>query len=148
MRRLAPALLALVSLAACGSSTSEATEVTPVITTVVTGDTEVPHQVVAKDSIPETVVSTTPTVATATPVPFQMFTHCGVRGAMIDGIWWQATPELSDGNGNPPDGWVNGNQAGTLEYLDDSTAIFRSSDLTLTANLSRTDSLDYPFFCA
>ena len=47
---------------------------------------------------------------------FQVYTHCGVESARIDGRWWHAQPPLygdTDGGG-PPAGWGNPYQEGTL----------------------------------
>jgi hypothetical protein len=79
--------------------------------------------------------------------PFDLFTHCGINGAMIDGVWWQAAPELNDGNGNPPNGWGNPYQAGVLHFTDDANAIFTGTPQAgseLVANLQRTASTEFP----
>ncbi|MCU1612478.1 MAG: hypothetical protein JWO98_18 [Frankiales bacterium] len=56
---------------------------------------------------------------------FDLSTHCGIRGAALDGVWFAAQPpQVSDG-GNPPPGWDNPEQRGTLTLLSGSTAVFR-----------------------
>jgi hypothetical protein len=57
--------------------------------------------------------------------PFDLYTHCGVRGADIGGVWFVAEPPLTDGEGNPPDGWGNPYQPGTLTLLSPTDAVFR-----------------------
>jgi hypothetical protein len=67
---------------------------------------------------------------------------------MIDGVWWHPTRALSDGNGNPPAGWGNPYQSGVLQFIDESTAIFRASDVDLSVTLHRTESTEHPFICS
>ena len=57
--------------------------------------------------------------------PFDLFTRCGVLGADVDGVWFAAEPPLTDGQGNPPDGWGNPDQPGTLTMLSATEAVFR-----------------------
>ncbi|GEM_PF-2458033 len=56
--------------------------------------------------------------------PYQLYTHCGIRWAYFDGRWWQATPPLDDGSGNPPRGWGNPYAPGTMEMVSASLARF------------------------
>jgi hypothetical protein len=79
--------------------------------------------------------------------PFELYTHCGVTGAMIGGWWWEVTPALTDGSGNPPTGWGNPGQHGQLHFVDDDTVIFISDDAALTATLHRTAGTDFPILC-
>jgi hypothetical protein len=58
------------------------------------------------------------------PVAFDLYTHCGVLGAVIDGVWFAAQPPLVEGAGNPPTGWDNPYQAGTLTLLTADEAVF------------------------
>ncbi len=99
------------------------------------------------------------TIAPGGPLPpreFQIYTHCGVNGAMIDGRWWKVSPPLEDGNGNPPPPWNNGAQDGVLRFTSDDTAVFTAKgsgpdgaqNPELTVTLHRTDSTEYPFICA
>lgn len=83
--------------------------------------------------------------------PFSLYTHCGVNGAMINHIWWEAVPVLADGNGNPPPTWGNPWQSGTLHYTSDSNAMFTATSTTgaiLTVTLHRTTSTEYPLICS
>lgn len=54
---------------------------------------------------------------------YELYVHCGVEWAQIDGDWWQTEP-LSDGNANPPQGWGNPYHAGELLLLNDNSASF------------------------
>jgi hypothetical protein len=44
------------------------------------------------------------TVTGSTPVPYALYTHCGIGNAKIGGCWFEADHPLSDGSGNPPPG--------------------------------------------
>lgn len=88
---------------------------------------------------------------------FQLYTHCGVNGAMIDGRWWQISPSLDDGDGNPPPPWDNPFQNGVLRFTSDDTAIFTADESRpdgatpnpdFVVTLHRTDSTDFPFICS
>jgi hypothetical protein len=47
--------------------------------------------------------------------PFSLYTHCGIHELMVDGRWYERVGgNLDDGHGNPPAGWGNPYQAGTL----------------------------------
>lgn len=57
---------------------------------------------------------------------FELYTHCGVREARIGNDFYYATPVLDDGSGNPPRGWGNPYQTGTMTLRGDGTAHFAS----------------------
>jgi hypothetical protein len=57
---------------------------------------------------------------------YQLYTHCGIQWARIGGVFWRATQQLSDGNGNPPPGWGNPFQQGRLTFSSRTTAEFSS----------------------
>ncbi len=59
--------------------------------------------------------------------PYRLLTHCGITWARIRGTFWKADHPLSDVHGNPPAGWENPYQAGTLRFTSGRTAIFTSS---------------------
>jgi hypothetical protein len=63
--------------------------------------------------------------AQAPPRPFQLYTHCGIDEARIGNRYFEAVRPLSDGQGNPPAGWGNPYQPGTMTLLSPSTAVFR-----------------------
>jgi hypothetical protein len=56
-------------------------------------------------------------------------THCGIRDAWFDGRLWLAKPRLSDGSGNPPAGWGNPWQRGTIRLMTRSRAVFHAGRL-------------------
>jgi hypothetical protein len=65
---------------------------------------------------------------------------------MIDGTYWRATRRLSDDSGNPPRGWGNPYQQGTLTLLSRTRARFRSAAGGVT--FQRTTRSGPPFICA
>ena len=67
---------------------------------------------------------------------YDLYVHCGVEWARIDGAWWQTAP-LDDGNANPPPGWGNPFHAGELVLLDDTSATFTGPEGPIT--FERTD---------
>jgi hypothetical protein len=64
--------------------------------------------------------------------PHRLYTHCGIQWARIDGTFWRATRPQSDGYGNPPRGWSNPFQTGTLVFRSRTTAEFSSSAGSVT----------------
>ena len=65
----------------------------------------------------------------ATPevgVPYlvDLYTHCGVFGIEAGGVWFAADPPLVEGAGNPPAGWGNPYQPGSLTLLTATEAVF------------------------
>jgi hypothetical protein len=56
--------------------------------------------------------------------PVDLLTHCGIRGLDLDGVWFAAEPPLVEG-GNPPPGWNNPDQRGTVTLLTHDQAVFR-----------------------
>jgi hypothetical protein len=70
---------------------------------------------------------TPPALATA-PVstrPYRLYTHCGIDEARIGSRYFTAVHPLSDGSGNPPPGWGNPYQQGTMTLASSTTAVFR-----------------------
>ena len=63
--------------------------------------------------------------AAGSPQPYQLYTHCGVDEARIGHRYFEAVHPLSDGAGNPPAGWGNPYQRGTMTLLSPATAVFR-----------------------
>ena len=69
-----------------------------------------------------------PVAATAGPArPYQLYTHCGVDEARIGNRYFEAVHPLSDGQGNPPAGWGNPYQPGTMTLLSSTEALFRDN---------------------
>jgi hypothetical protein len=58
---------------------------------------------------------------------YELYTHCGIEWAKINGTFWRAKHPLSDGSGNPPPGWGNPYQMGTLALPGRTTARFTST---------------------
>ncbi len=56
---------------------------------------------------------------------FTLSTHCGIHYIVIHGELWETKP-LDDGNGNPPRGWGNPGETGTMEVLSADRAVFTS----------------------
>lgn len=65
------------------------------------------------------------------PQPFELYTHCGLDQASIefDGTFWKAAGPgpLSDGSGNPPPGFGNPFDRGSIARTGNDTALFVSS---------------------
>lgn len=58
-------------------------------------------------------------------VAFDLYTHCGINDLVTYGRYFKHVGgSLSDGSGNPPDGWGNPYQRGTLSVSGD-IAVFR-----------------------
>lgn len=57
-------------------------------------------------------------------MPFELLTHCGIDEALVGGTYFEARTPLSDGSGNPPDGWGNPTQHGTMTLTSGSEAVF------------------------
>jgi hypothetical protein len=81
------------------------------------------------ESTPSPAASPSPTTAAARttapkPVPYDLYTHCGIDYAQVGNRYYEATPPLSDGSGNPPPGWGNPYQPGTMTVLSPTQAVF------------------------
>jgi hypothetical protein len=76
---------------------------------------------------------------------YNLYTHCGITWARIDGRWWRATRPLSDGAGNPPAGWGNPFQHGVLTFTGPGTARFDSAAGSVT--FKRTPRVRPPLLC-
>lgn len=65
------------------------------------------------------------------PQPFELYTHCGLDRSLIefDGSFWEAQGPgpLSDGSGNPPPGFGNPFDRGSIARTGIDTAVFVSS---------------------
>ena len=62
---------------------------------------------------------------TSTTTAFDLYTHCGINGLKVNGRYFQHVGgSLDDGSGNPPRGWDNPYQRGTLTVSGD-LAVFR-----------------------
>ncbi|TFV78253.1 hypothetical protein E4P39_03225 [Blastococcus sp. CT_GayMR19] len=56
--------------------------------------------------------------------PFDLYTHCGILGADVGGVWFAADPPLVEESG-PPAGWGDPYQRGTLTLESADEAVFR-----------------------
>lgn len=56
--------------------------------------------------------------------PFDLYTHCGVLGADVAGVWFAAQPPRVEESGPPAD-WGNPYQRGTLTLVSTEEAVFR-----------------------
>jgi hypothetical protein len=56
--------------------------------------------------------------------PYSLYTHCGVSEARVGSQYFVAVHPLSDGAGNPPAGWGNPYQAGTMTLVSATEAEF------------------------
>jgi hypothetical protein len=75
---------------------------------------------------PTTPASPSTAAAAAGPArPYQLYTHCGIDEARIGNRYFEAVHPLSDGQGNPPPGWGNPYQPGTMTLLSTAEAVFR-----------------------
>lgn len=54
-----------------------------------------------------------------------LYTHCGILETRFAGKFWITSPELHDGFHNPPAGWDNPEQRGTMRQLSPTEAEFR-----------------------
>jgi hypothetical protein len=61
------------------------------------------------------------------PYPHKLFVHCGVLGTHFAGRDWDASPPLQSSPGNPPQGWDENEEPGTITLESADRATFRSS---------------------
>lgn len=57
-------------------------------------------------------------------VAYKLSTHCGITEARYQDRYYELVPPLHDGNGNPPAGWGNPVQPGTLTPASDTEVVF------------------------
>jgi hypothetical protein len=77
----------------------------------------------APPAAPTIDASTRPTTNAVWSVPFALYTHCGIYEARVQDTFFIADQPLDDGQGNPPAGWGNPYQSGTLTVAG-SKAVF------------------------
>lgn len=65
----------------------------------------------AQQAAPTNDATTTPGTSSA---PFDLYTHCGIYEARVQDTFFVADQPLDDGHGNPPAGWGNPYQPGTI----------------------------------
>jgi hypothetical protein len=107
-----------VAGSATGSTTSSgeaSAETTDGETWAAAGDPALPGEVLAAPASPQVGVA----------YPVDLLTHCGIVGTDVGGTWFAAEQPLVEGPGNPPPGWGNPYQRGTLTLLAADEAVFR-----------------------
>lgn len=68
--------------------------------------------------------ATNPTLKVGQSVAYNLYTHCGILSVSANDHTYYAHPPLSDGQGNPPPGWGNPYDNGTLAMIDAHTLRF------------------------
>ena len=86
------------------------------------------------------------TIVPGAPVPYVLSTHCGIYGADIGGVWFAADPPLVGEGGQPPPGWGNPQQPGTMQLLTADEAMF-TDDLGHSLPLHRNEAARPTFLC-
>ncbi|NUT99931.1 MAG: hypothetical protein HOY78_48790 [Saccharothrix sp.] len=79
----------------------------------------------AAEQTTPTAATTAPTKVTGPAVPYRLYTHCGIDEAKIGDAYYEAHTPLHDGAHNPPPGWDNPYQDGTMALVGDTEAVFR-----------------------
>ena len=94
-------------------------------------------------------VAVTPTPGeTSTTMAFDLYTHCGINGLSVNGKYFQHVGgSLDDGSGNPPTGWGNPYQHGTLKVSGD-LAVFRDDVGHVEKFKVRSGVSGPPFICS
>ncbi|MBL7501621.1 hypothetical protein I6A84_06890 [Frankia sp. CNm7] len=57
-------------------------------------------------------------------VPYDLYTHCGISEARYEDRYYELVPPLHDGSFNPPAGWGNPSQRGTLTPVSKTEVVF------------------------
>ncbi|MCZ9880328.1 hypothetical protein [Arthrobacter sp. B2a2-09] len=86
----------------------------------------------ALPAAPQSNVPTGPTTSAAPGVPFALFTHCGIYEAQVQGSFFVTDQPLDDGHGNPPSGWGNPYQPGTITVEGQRAVFHDGSGHTVT----------------
>jgi hypothetical protein len=60
--------------------------------------------------------------------PYLLSTHCGIREARIGDTYYVADHPLDDGHGNPPPGWNNPQQSGSMATPTPGVAVFSDAE--------------------
>ncbi|MFF2246566.1 hypothetical protein ACFVTM_20615 [Arthrobacter sp. NPDC058130] len=75
---------------------------------------------------------TSPATTAVSGVPFALFTHCGIYEARVQDTFFVADRPLDDGQGNPPAGWDNPYQSGTITVTGSQAVFHDDSGHTVT----------------
>ena len=81
---------------------------------------------VAESFQPASAVEPNGDAAVDRPYLQTLYTRCGILGTRFNGAEWVADPPLDDGTGNPPRGWDNPFDIGTITLQPDGRAMFQS----------------------
>jgi hypothetical protein len=81
-------------------------------------------------------------------MPYDLYTHCGIDEARINGRFYEAVKPLSDGNSNPPPGWGNPYQQGTMTLAPPSAAVFTDRSGHRVAFKVRAGATGFKHVCA
>ncbi|MFF7214937.1 hypothetical protein ACFZAU_31075 [Streptomyces sp. NPDC008238] len=65
-----------------------------------------------------------PTAPAPTTIPYELYTHCGIDEALIGSTYFEAETPLTGDAFNPPPGWDNPTQRGTMTLLSPTAAVF------------------------
>jgi hypothetical protein len=87
-------------------------------------------------------------LAAGSPEPYQLYTHCGIDQARIGNRYFEAVHPLSDGAGNPPAGWANPYQQGTMTLLSPTRAVFRDRSGHRVVFRLRPGATSFPYACS
>ncbi|MET3922930.1 hypothetical protein [Arthrobacter sp. UYEF20] len=86
----------------------------------------------APPAAPTSDVPTSPTPTAASGVAFALYTHCGIYEARVQETFFVADHPLDDGQGNPPAGWGNPYQSGTITVAGPSAVFHDDTGHTVT----------------
>jgi hypothetical protein len=78
----------------------------------------------------------------------ELYTHCGILETRFAGRYWVTSPELHDGSHNPPAGWGNPFQRGTMRLLSRTKAEFRDDAGHVVLFTLREGATDFLRMCA
>lgn len=81
-------------------------------------------------------------------IPFDLYTHCGIDEARIGSTYFEAEVPLSDGSGNPPEGWDNPTQRGTMTLKSQTEAVFTDDAGHEVHFRARPGASDFKHICA
>ena len=119
---LTAAAVGPVAIAGGGGSTGAATTATGTSLTT----TPAPSNATNGPTGPGDVQAAPNGLVVGVAYPFDLLTHCGICETLVGGTYFEADTPLV-GPGNPPKGWVNPYQRGTMTLLTTSTAEFHDS---------------------
>jgi hypothetical protein len=101
----------------------------------------------ATPAAPAIDASTSPTTTAASSVPFALFTHCGIYEAQVQDTFFVADRPLDGGHGNPPAGWGNPYQSGTITVAGSQAVFHDDSGHTVTFH-ERPGATSFPQTCS